>query len=150
MYKVLLGSDEYLLSYSIFINSLQPDVHEMTSQTLSIFIDLPGPLYHFFDRSANLQTLIISQSIPTGYIPRATPGKIFFERVNPGHPGNFFSLIPCPETKNDRRIPRRWGKFFPNSKKLLLKLAKKILKKLRKLRDSTNFLSGELNKTFIF
>ena len=29
------------------------------------------------------------------------------------------------------------------------KLAK-ILKKLRKLRDSTNFLFGELNKTFIF
>ena len=45
---------------------------------------------------------------------------------------------------------RWWGKIFPNLKKLLFKLAKKILKKLRKLRDSTNFLSGELKKPLCF
>ena len=42
------------------------------------------------------------------------------------------------------------GKIFPNSKKLLLKLAKKILKKLRKLRDSTTFLFGEHKKPLCF
>ena len=41
------------------------------------------------------------------------------------------------------------GHNFPKPKKLLLKFAK-ILKELRKIRDSTNFLFGELNKTFIF
>ena len=41
------------------------------------------------------------------------------------------------------------GQNFPNSKKLLLKLAKNP-EKLSKLRDSTNSLFGELNETFIF
>ena len=39
MYKVLLDSDNYLLSYSALINPLEPDTHHMTSQILSIFID---------------------------------------------------------------------------------------------------------------
>ena len=39
MYKVLLDSEKYLLSYSAFINPHEPDVHHMTSQTLSILID---------------------------------------------------------------------------------------------------------------
>ena len=39
MFKVLLDSDKGLLSYSTFINSLDPDVHHMTSQILSILID---------------------------------------------------------------------------------------------------------------
>ena len=79
----------------------------------------------------------MSQSIPTGYIPppRATRGK-FFKRANPGQPGKLFCLIPCPGAKNDGRIPRGWGKIFPNLKKLLrIKLAK-VLKKLRRLRHS--------------
>ena len=33
------------------------------------------------------------------------PGENFFERANPGHPGKFFCLIPCPGAKNDGRIP---------------------------------------------
>ena len=48
----------------------------------------------------------MSQSIPTGYIPRAK----CFEQANAGHPGNFFCLIPCPGAKNYCRIPR--GFYF--------------------------------------
>ena len=44
MYKVLLDSDKYLLSYKALINPLEPDVHHMTSQILSILIDFyPDP-----------------------------------------------------------------------------------------------------------
>ena len=39
MYKVLLDSDKYLLNYGALINPLEPDVHYMTSQILSILID---------------------------------------------------------------------------------------------------------------
>ena len=70
---------------------------------------------------------------PYPYTP-PPPGK-FFERANPGHSGNSFCLIPCPGAKTDGQIPHAWGKIFPNSKKLLLKLAK-ALKKLRRLQDS--------------
>ena len=86
----------------------------------------------------------MSHSILTGYIPRA----IFFERANPVHPGDF-CLIPAPG-QNMMVEFRGLGKIFSNSKKLLLKLAKNPKKKLRKLRDSTNILFGELNETFIF
>ena len=59
---------------------------------------------------------IMSQSIPTGYMPPppGNPGEIFFERANPGNPGKFFCLIPCPGAKNYCRIPRGGGgKIFP-------------------------------------
>ena len=39
MDKVLLDSNKYLLSYSTLINPLEPDVHHLTSQILSILID---------------------------------------------------------------------------------------------------------------
>ena len=74
---------------------------------------------------------IMSQSIPTGYIPPGNPRENVFERANPGHPGNFFCLIPCPGAKNDGRIPGGGAKIFPNSKKLLFKLAKNP-KKIKK------------------
>ena len=46
--KFLFDSNKYLLSKSISINPLEPDVHHMTSQILSMLIDfLPRPLYHF-------------------------------------------------------------------------------------------------------
>ena len=90
------------------------------------------------------------QSIPTGYIPPpGNPWENFFERANPGHLGKVFCLIPCPGAKNDGQIPRGWGKIFPNSKKLPLKLAK-IFKKFRKLETVQIFFFGELNITFIF
>ena len=38
MYKVLLDSDKYLLSYSMLISPLEPDVHHLTSQILLILI----------------------------------------------------------------------------------------------------------------
>ena len=92
----------------------------------------------------------MSQSIPTGYIPPGNPGENFFDRANPGHPGKFFCLIPCPGAKNDGRIPRGGAKFSQTRRNCFLSFQKKILKKLRKLRDSTTFLSGELKKTFMF
>ena len=48
MYKVLLDSDKYLLSYSTLIDPLEPDVHHMTSQTLSILIDFYPDLCTIF------------------------------------------------------------------------------------------------------
>ena len=79
----------------------------------------------------------MSQSIPTGHIlPPVNPGENFFERANPGQPGKFFCLIPCPGAKTDGQIPWGWGKIFPNSKKLLrIKLAK-VLEKVRRLQHS--------------
>ena len=85
---------------------------------------------------AGTSSSLLSQSIPTGYIPPEQLRGNFFERANPSHLGNFFCLIPCPRAKNDGRILRGWGKIFPNSKKLLhIKLAK-VLEKLRRLGDS--------------
>ena len=50
MYKVLLDCDKYLLSYSALINprALQPDVHHMRSQILSILIDFYPDLCTIF------------------------------------------------------------------------------------------------------
>ena len=69
----------------------------------------------------------MSQSIPTGYIPPGNPRKNFFERANLGHPGNIFCLIPCPGAKMMVEFSGV-GQNFPNSKKLLFKLAKNPLK----------------------
>ena len=87
----------------------------------------------------------MSQSIPTGYIP---PGN-FFERANPGHPGKMSCLIPCPGAKNDGRILGGGTKFSQTRRNCSFSL-QKILKKLRKLRDSTTFLFGELKKPLCF
>ena len=57
MYIVLLDSNKYLLSYSTFINPLEPDVHHMTSQILSILIDFYPDLcatFQSFIQSLNL------------------------------------------------------------------------------------------------
>ena len=43
--------------------------------------------------------------------PPGQPRGKFFERANPGHPGNFFGLIPCPGATNNGRIPRGGAKF---------------------------------------
>ena len=48
MHKVLLDSDKYLVSYSTFINPLEPDVHHMMSQILSILIDFYPDLCTIF------------------------------------------------------------------------------------------------------
>ena len=57
MSKVLLESDKCLLSYGTFINSLEPDVHHMTSQILSILIDFTQifvPFFRLFYKSLNI------------------------------------------------------------------------------------------------
>ena len=57
MYKVLLDSEKYLLSYSAFINPHEPDVHHMTSQILSIWListQTSVPFFQSFSRSLNL------------------------------------------------------------------------------------------------
>ena len=79
----------------------------------------------------------MSQSVPTGYIPRATPRKIFLgERILATWA---FSLSNSPAPGQKMMVEFSGvGQNFP-------KLLAKILKKLRKLRDSTNFLFGELN-----
>ena len=81
-----------------------------------------------------------------GWVP--PPPENFFEQANPGHPGNFLSNS-LPRGKNDGRIPGV-GQNFPKLEETASLAFKKSNKKLRKLRDSTNFLFGELNKTFIF
>ena len=48
MYKVLLDFEKYLLSYCAFINPHEPDVHQMTSQILSILIDFYPDLCTIF------------------------------------------------------------------------------------------------------
>ena len=59
---------------------------------------------HFHNVSEKLIRCLVnlmSQSIPTGYIPREN----FFERANPGHPGKFFCLIPCPGQNMMVKLP---------------------------------------------
>ena len=80
--------------------------------------------------------------------PRATPGKFFLSEQIPATRANFFVQFPAPGQKLMVEFPGV-RQIFPNSKKLPLSL-QKILKKFRKLRHNTNFLFGELNKTFIF
>ena len=54
---------------------------------------------------------LMSQSFPTGYIPLGNPGENFYERANPGHPGNFFLSNSLPRSKNGGRIPGGRAKF---------------------------------------
>ena len=66
MYKDLLDSDKYLLSHSTLINPLEPDVHFMASQMLSILIDfsqtsVPSPRSFF--QSLDLYTSGTSKDI---------------------------------------------------------------------------------------
>ena len=57
--------------------------------------------------------LYLSQfQLDTSSPPLGNPLKNFFERVNPGHPGKFFCLIPCPVAKNVGRIPGGGAKFL--------------------------------------
>ena len=81
-----------------------------------------------------------------GTSPPGNPWENIFERANPGHPGKYFFLI---RAKNYGKIPGGGAKFSQIRRNSPLSL-QKIIKKFRKLRDSTNFLFGELNKTFIF
>ena len=77
------------------------------------------------DAELDLLFRIMSQSIPTGYIPPpGNPGEIFFERANPGHPGKFFCLIRCPGAKNDGRIPGGGAKFSQTRRNCSLSLQK--------------------------
>ena len=71
--------------------------------------------------------VIMSPSIPTGYIPPATPGKIFLSERIPVTRAIFLSNSLPPGQKWWSNS-REWGKTFPNSEKLLLKLAKNPLK----------------------
>ena len=62
-----------------------------------------------------------------GTSPRGNPGEKFFERANPGHPGKFFCLIPCPGEKMMVEFPGGGAKFSQtrrNCSVLRIKLAK--------------------------
>ena len=67
---------------------------------------------------------VMSQSIPTGYTPPGNPRENFFERANPGHPGKFFCLIPCPGAKNDGQIPGGGAKVSQTQRNSPLSLQK--------------------------
>ena len=92
----------------------------------------------------------MSQSIPTGYIPPGQPQGKLFEPADPGHPSKFFLSNPLPSGQKMMVEFLGVGQNFSKLVETPLKLAKESFKKFRKLRKSTNFLFGELNKTFIF
>ena len=80
--------------------------------------------------------------------PRATPGKIFLsERILAARAN--FCLIPCPGQNMVVKFPGGGAQFYQTRGNSPLSL-QKILKKFRKLRESTNVLFGELKKTFKF
>ena len=90
----------------------------------------------------------MSQSIPTRYIPPGNPREnVLSQRIQGTR--EIFCLIPCPGAKNDGRIPGGGAEFSQTRRNSPLSL-QKILTKFRKLRHSSKFLFGELNKTFIF
>ena len=77
------------------------------------------------------------------------PRRMFFEQANPNHPGSF-CLIPLPQGQKWWSDSPEVGQNFSQDRRNCSLSLQKILKKLRKLRDSSNYLSGELNKAFIF
>ena len=99
--------------------------------------------------SDNLFQILCLSQFQLGTSPPGNPRENFFERANPGHPGNFFCLIPCPRAKNDGRIPGGGAKFSQTRRNCSLSL-QKILKKIKKTTRQYKFLFGEFNKTFIF
>ena len=82
--------------------------------------------------------------------PPRQPRGNFFWASESRSPGQIFLSNSLPRGKKWWSNSRGWGKIFPDSKKLLLKLAKKILKKLRKLWDSTTFYLENLKKPLCF
>ena len=91
---------------------------------------------------------LMSQSIPTGYIsPLGQPPGKFFERANPGHPGNFFCLIPLPRGKNDGQIPGGGANFSQTRRNCSLSV-QKILKKT--MRQYNFFYLESLTKPLYF
>ena len=91
--------------------------------------------------------LLMYQSIPTGYIPTpGNPRENLFKRANPGHLGKLFCLIPCPGLKNDGQIPGGGAKVSQTQRNFPLSLQKNP----QEIQKTTNFLFGELNKTFKF
>ena len=87
-------------------------------------VEPPALGFIWLDKKPFSLTCIMSQSIPTGYIPPGNPRENFFERANPGHPGKFFCLIPCPGAKNDGRIPRGGAKCSQTRRNCSLSLQK--------------------------
>ena len=96
---------------------------------------------------AKRSTIYVSSQFQLGTSPpRQPPGKCFWASES-RPPGKFFlCLIPCPGVKMMVEFSGM-GQNFPKLEETAPKACKKFL---RKLRDSINFLFGELNKTFIF
>ena len=85
---------------------------------------------------------VMSQSIPTGYIPPGNSREKFCERANPGHLGKIFCLIPCPGAKNDGRIPGGGAKFSRTQRNCSLSLQKSPLKIKKIMRQYNLFIWG--------
>ena len=84
-----------------------------------------------------------------GTSPRATPGKIFWASES-RPPGQNFLSNSLPRGKKWWSNSRGWGKIFPNSTKLLLKLAKKSLKNWENYETVQLFYLENLKKPLCF
>ena len=96
------------------------------------------------------QELLMSQTIPTGYIPPGQPRGKFFWASESRPPGQIFLSNSLPRGKKCWSNCRGWGKIFPNSKKLLLKLAKKSLKSWENYETVQLFYLENLKKPLCF
>ena len=93
----------------------------------------------------------MSQSIPTGYIPPpGQPRGNFFWASESRRPGQIFLSNSLARGKKWWSNSRGWGKIFPNSKKLLLKLAKKSVKNWENYETLQLFYLENLKKPLCF
>ena len=75
------------------------------------------------ERSTNLVERTHYVSVNSNWVHTpGNPRENVFERANPGHPGNFFCLIPCTWAKNDGRIAGGGAKFSQTRRNCSLSL----------------------------
>ena len=119
------SSEDFLLSCSMRFSVLLPtfSIYPWSSMSSTLATSDVEGISSSALFSAMACRAVMSQSIPTGYIPRATPRKIFLsERIRPN--GQFFLSNSLPPGQKMMVEFPGVGQIFPNSKKLLLKLAK--------------------------
>ena len=105
-----------------------------------------SPITHL----AIFEKALMSQSIPTGYIPPGQPPGSFFWASESRPPGQFFLSNSLPRGKKWWSNSQGWGKIFPNSKKLLFKLAKNPKKNKENYKTVQIFYLENLTKPLYF
>ena len=98
----------------------------ISPKTVEVHLIIGTTLVNEPPSSCLLFSLCLSQ-FQLGTSPRATPGKFFLSERIPATWAIFLSNS-LPRGKKWWSNSRGWGKIFPNSKKLLFKLAKESLK----------------------